>query len=253
MDWIAWAWENAARIGGVMVIVGAAVSPFLTGWLNHFAEKWMSSRFDARLKEIEHQHDAQVRHLQSQIDREFDRAVRLHTKEFETLAAAWDKIYESYWRAREICSSFQRTVDFGSMGPAQTTEYIANCGLSQWQKDELAALGSAEERNKYHWNARKWALLGEGRTACSDVIKFVERNSIFMRPEIKKKMLDLNGLVAEALIEYELNIPERYRGERYAHEKAGVLVDRGEPLLKEIEAEIHERLWSSSVTQLPKE
>ena len=103
MDWTA-SWQQlvhwAQGLGVFALLVWASHSL----WLPHLKEllsDWIDRRFKKKLQEADHAFQEKVRHVQSQIDRELDRARKLQDREFEALTEGWAIVHEAYWRARD--------------------------------------------------------------------------------------------------------------------------------------------------------
>jgi len=242
-DWI-------AKLGGlsaILVILGTAAYKAM----QHIAGKWLDKRFAEQLKRVEQQHDVMVRHLQSSIDREFDRAIRLHQSEFEALSEAWNLMYDAYWKTRAATGHGIYSQDFANMTDLQAEAFIEGSDLKDWQKQELRQKTTIEERNVYYRKATDLLEDAECSSARRKALTFVERRAIFLRPDIKQRLIELHELIYKALLENQNNLRLAEMGRHERHDSdAHKLKVEGQPILQEIEKKIHERLWSSTLTSL---
>lgn len=243
--------DMLTKLGGLaallILIVGAAWKAFQT-----LCDKWMDSRFAEKLKKIEQQHDVMIRHLQSSIDREFERAVKLHGKEFDVLSEGWSILHEAYWRAREATSRGYQIHDLNQMNTDQLAEFIDNIDFPNWRKQELRNLTEPKQRQGYYvktWREKQYSSCFERRT---DLIMFVDLKAIFMQPVIKAKFLELLNRIDQALSELKCRLQslDMPNGSPYEFRSSDALRD-GETIYKELEALIHERLWSSTFEEQP--
>lgn len=243
--WIDMLIKLGGLAGLLILIVGAAWKVFQA-----LSGKWLDSRFAEKLKRIEQQHDVMIRHLQSSIDREFERAVKLHGKEFDVLSEGWSILHEAYWRAREATSRGYQIHDLKQMNIGQLAEFIDSIDFPNWRKQELRSLTDPEQRQKYYlraWREKQYSSCSERRT---DLIMFVDRKAIFMQPAIKAKFQELYNRIDNALLEFRLRIQDLDAPHNPFDEftRSDALRD-GETVYKELEALIHDRLWSSTLVE----
>jgi hypothetical protein len=238
-----------AKIGGygalVLLSVGGAWKAF-----QHFSGKWLDNRFAEKLKAVEQKHDVMVRHLQSSIDRELDRARKLQDREFEALSKAWGILHETFWRTREATNRAYTVVDLSAMQDDQLEEFVTNLDFPGWRKKDMFEMihnGAGDEtiqkyyekgwRTKQHSECQKWRV---------KFVQYIDRKGIFMQPEIKERFDKMQQLIADALLEFELRIRDidapvnRYD----EHTRSDALRASENGLYAELETMIRERLWS---------
>lgn len=251
----AWAW--IVDVSGYIGLLAIATAHWWLPAVKSVANKWLDNRFAQKLKEAdqvlqkqlkdtEQKHDVLVRHLQSSIDREFDRATRLHTKEFEALSKGWKILHEAYWRARSTTARGYEIHDFTQMSEAQADHFIkASSDLRQWQKDELLAIEDPEDRNEEYKKWWWWIQYHNTEKVRMKLVMFIDRNAIFMQPEIRETFDRLERLIRDAALELKVRI-QGATGEGI-FDKSAALIAAEEPVYKDLEARIHKRLWSSTL------
>ncbi|PIM52120.1 hypothetical protein CS062_16335 [Roseateles chitinivorans] len=195
---------------------------------------------------METEGNLKLRHLQSEIDRALDRSRLLHNKEFEVLGGAWSRLYDAYWWARRATSLLQLRPSFQGMSAAHAEAFIGDLELPTWAKDELRALDDYRERNTRLREFSERFDYNKGNNLRLRCVRYVEKRSVYIRPEIRTDILALLRIVGEALIELQLRIDhepvhpiERTRSERLEAEETG--------LLTKIQAAIQDRIWDASV------
>lgn len=225
----------------LVLLVGGAI------WnaIAHYCSKWLDNRFGERLKRLEQQHDVMVRHLQSTIDREFDRAVRLHTKEFRALSKGWAVLHEAYWRARVATGRSLEIVQFQRMSPAQAASFIERSELEDWQREELRAIGDPKQRDEYYEPAFQWLRYRKALDAKQSLVTFIDRNAIFLQPEVRALFDQLEVLIQNALIEFKIRIEQTRPPLDFTRSEE--LAAAQESTYKDLERQIHARLWSSTL------
>lgn len=250
------AWSWLIDLLGYALLLLAATSAWWIPALKHVAAKWLDQRFAEKLqkadqqfqqqvKESEQRHDTLVRHLQSSIDREFDRATRLHTKEFEALTKCWRSIHKAYWLARQATASFQHLHSMQAMSPLQVQSFIDNCPLLDWQKEELRQIASEEERDSYYNKALRESRWRECMKARDALVMLTDRNAIFLMPNIRDMLDGIEKLVTSAVLELQTNLQYGTRDDEAAKK-----LRQGESLYKELETAIHARVWSSALSPI---
>lgn len=257
MPWYQALWQWVVDLSGYLFIGVVATAWWWWPKIEKAIDKWLEQRFKVKLQDAEHQfqqqlndtkqkHDVMVRHLQSSIDREFDRASRLHTEEFKALAKGWRMLHEAYWRARQATARGYSVHDFTQMEPGQADPFIRNhTELEQWQKDTLLAIKRPEERNERYKPWWWWIQYQKCERARMKLVMFIDRNAIFIQPAIRERFDRLERLISDAIIELKMRI-EGARGEG-TFDKSAALARAEEPEYKALEAQIHQRLWSSTL------
>lgn len=111
-----WQWlQSIGGLVGASVITAAVSYPLWLPHLKEFVAGWMDRRFRKQIQDAEHAFQEKVRHVQSAIDRELDRARKLQDREFDALSTAWEILHEAFWRAREATNRGYQVNDLAAM------------------------------------------------------------------------------------------------------------------------------------------
>ena len=236
--------EVLGRLGGIAGIV-IAVAAATWQAFKFLSAKWIDNKFAEALKKVEQKHDVMVRRLQSEIDRELERANKLHGKEFDSLAEGWAILHEAYWRARHATSRAYQIHDLTQMGAQQLAEFIDNLEFPNWRKQELQDEQNPEHRQKKYlvaWRTKQYSDCHDWRTK---LVMFVDRSGIYMQPAIMEKFNQLYILIDDALLELRLRIADLTAPVNPFNDfvRSDALKD-GEAVYHDLEKFIHERLWS---------
>ncbi|WP_286609659.1 hypothetical protein [Variovorax jilinensis] len=210
----------------------------------HLSSKWLDGKFDEKLKRLEQRHERALRHLQSSIDRELDRARKLNAQEFDALSEGWAVLHEAYWRVRGLTGRTRGVHHFESMSAGQAAAFIESSELAQWQKQEITAIDVAADRTTYNRKAMDWIGLRKGRAARQALVVFIDRKAIFMLPNIRQLFDALEVMVNAALAEFNIHLEMHDEGQRN-FTKHEVLATDGEAIYRELERLIRDRLWSA--------
>jgi hypothetical protein len=242
--------EMLARLGGyaflAISIVGATWAAFKS-----LSGKWLDSRFAERLKKIDQDHDVMVRRLQSSIDREFQRALKLHTAEFDTLSECWSSLHTAYWLTRQATSRSYQLANLSAMTDGQLEEFIHNLDFPNWRKAELRELDDPNERQRNYLQAIREKEYSDSFNRRMDLTMLIDRKGIYMQPEVRFLFETLSRLIAdaqtEALVRLQTTGTAR-RDQQNEFLRSDALRD-GESIYHELETLIHARLWSSTLME----
>ncbi len=252
MDWnMVWQWLQS--VGGLVgaAVVAAAASYSL--WLPHlkgFIEGWMDRRFKKQMQDADHAFQEKVRHVQSAIDRELDRARKLQDREFEALSKAWEILHEALWRTREATNRGYQVVDLAAMHDDQLDEFVANLEFPGWRKKQLREMihtGAGDEAiQKFYvkgWRTKQYSACQKWRLK---LVQYIDRQGIFIQPAIKDRFNNLQQLISDALLEFELRIRDKDipKNPYDEHIRSDALRAAETGLYVELENLIRQRIWS---------
>jgi hypothetical protein len=233
--------NDILRFIGTVVLAGGGLSLIVYQAFKHLASKWLDARFEERLQALKHEQQKEIEQLRLKVSTLLDRAVKLHQREFDVLPEAWAKLNDAYWYVRSFVSALQSYPDIDRMSEPQQAEFVAGCPLQPWQKKEL---GEAECKTEYYQKAIFWHKLSEARSKSSDAYSYLIKNGIFITEDLRGQFTKIHDLFWNALTEHqtneELDIRPRQR------DRIGQLAATGDDLMKDLERQIHVRLWPSA-------
>lgn len=245
MDLLNNVWQWAQGLGVFTVLAGISYKAWLPP-LQEWIAKKLDQRFAKQMQAADHAFQEKVRHVQSAIDRELDRARKLQDREFEALTEGWGIVHEAYWRARDATGHGYQIHDLQTMGDQQRDEFIDNLSFPKWQKQALRDIEDMADKQKAYLKAWRWSQYAEASARRQNLLMFADRKGIFIQPEIKARFDQLHTMISDALLEFELRIRdidapvnpfcEFVRSDR--------LRDAGKPLYDELEGMVRERIWS---------
>jgi hypothetical protein len=225
---------------GALVGAGGTIAAISFGLFRLFSEKWLSARFDERLAAYKHAQQKELEELRFKINALMDRTVKLHQKEFDVLPEAWAHLIDAHGVVSSITSPIQSYPDLDRMNDQQLDEFLENSPLANWQKQEIK---NTSRRNEYYTKAIAWHKISKGRDAIRELYVFLRKNGIFIPEPTKTMFANLEQLIYNALLEYEINethqiIPRQLNDQ-------DKLRKEGEVLIKQLEKDVQDRLWSS--------
>lgn len=225
---------------GKITLIGGSASLIAYQAFKHLAAKWLDSRFQKNFQQLVHDQNKEIERLKTELTKSFDRATKLHQREFEMLPEVWAKVSESYWTTSALVSSVQFGVELNSMRPKQLEAFITECELTPWQRDEV--MESADKTKKYA-DLIYWHRLSKALDANRVASVALGQNGIFIEDGIKAKLDSILDLMHNALSEDQTNHQHPpMRGERLHADIDRVRTD-GKAWFAEAESLIKARLW----------
>lgn len=231
--------HTIGTVVGALTIAGGGAAAIGYGVFKWLGEKWLDNKFRKELQAYRHEQVKELEQLRFRINALMDRTVKLHQREFDTIPEAWAMLVGAFRSTRGLLSPYQEYPDLDRMSEAQLEQFLANSPLQSWQHDELK---QAARKLDYYAKAIMWYRYSNVAGAWSDLNDYLTKNGIFMPREIKSKFKQVDDLIWEALNEFKMNEQAAVRPrDRVAAEALGNV---GEPLLRSLEDDVANRLWS---------
>jgi hypothetical protein len=173
-----------------------------------FASKWLDSRFAERLENAKLEGQKQIEAVrftgQTQLETlklvnagSLDRAVKLNQREFEAVPDIWMKVTEAHSAVNGLIAVFQQSPDFSHMTEPQFEEFLADCRLAEWQKDEMRTR-NGWDRSSYYADAARWLRLRDATEAVTALNRTLHGNSIFVHPDTYARFDNFSNSCREA-------------------------------------------------------
>ena len=213
---------------------GAAVAYLLFQYLG---KKWIENKFSERLEQLRHTQALELQRLRVEIDSLLSGVIRLQDKEFQTLPEAWAKLDEAYGQVSQLVSPLQQYADLDRLNSAQLEEFLAGTEFTETQKDELR---KEQRKNEKYQELIFRYRFNHVHKAVAELHNYVERNSIFMPPELKMHFDKAANDLWSALVSKEVGHSMKdWKMQNQGWDKVKKEV---EPLRKTIEEAIYARL-----------
>lgn len=233
--------DQLFEVLGKLVLIGGGGAVIVYQVFKFLAAKWLEEKFKKNFQQLVHDQNKEIERLKSDLTKSFDRAAKLHQREFEALPQVWDKVSDAYWAAASLVSPLQMHPDLNRMRPKQLESFVAQSELAEWQKDELLTVSDKtkkyQEQIYWHKLSHCFNLHRDGNTSLS-------RTGIFVQDPIKEKLQAILDLTHGALVEDQMNHehPPTRLSERLKTNIDRMRTD-GKSWMEEAEALIKARIW----------
>lgn len=233
--------DEVFELLGKIVLIGGGLSVVVYQAFKYLAAKWLDERFKKNFQQLIHDQNKEIERLKNDLTKSFDRATKLHQREFDVLPQIWDKVSEAYWSTASLVSPMQIHSDLNNMVPKQLSAFIAKCELADWQKDEVLA---STDRTKKFNELIYWHKLSRSFNSCREADIALSRLGIFVQDPIKEKLQSILDLTHGALVEDQINHehPPINLRDRVKSDIDRVRTD-GKAWMEEAEKLIKARIW----------
>lgn len=188
--------ETILQFIGEVVLYGGGAAAIAYVIFLYLGKSWIENRFAERLQSHRHEQEKALEELRGRINRIFSRVERMHEKEFEVLPTAWAKLHESLWPLKRFMSSFKSFPDVGKMSEPQLEEFLKDCCLYDWEKDELR---SSTNKTDYYIKHVYGHDLQAVKTAYREFHTYLTKNKVFLSTEVKQHLSKIDDLMWDAL------------------------------------------------------
>lgn len=228
---------------GKLVLVGGGGTIIVYQIFKFLAAKWLEEKFKKNFQQLVHDQNKEIERLKTDLTKSFDRAAKLHQREFEALPQIWEKTSEAYWAVASLVSPAQMYSDLNKMGPKQLASYVAKSELTDWQKDEVLV---SSDKTKRFQELIYWHRLSHCYNEVRVANVMLSRIGIFVQDPIKGKLSEILKLAYDALVDDEMNhsTPPLRASERLKDDIDRMRTD-GKRWMDEAERLIKRRLWEN--------
>lgn len=233
--------DQLFEVLGKLLLVGGGGAVIVYQVFKLMAANWLEEKFKKNFQQLVHDQNKEIERLRGDLTKSFDRAAKLHQREFEALPKIWDKVSEAYWAAASLVSPMQMHADLNRMLPKQLESFVAQSELAEWQKDELMA--SSDKTKKYQ-ELIYWHKLSRCFNLHQDANIALSRTGIFVQDPIKEKLQAILDLAHGALVEDQINHehPPLKFSERLKADIDRMRTD-GKAWMEDVEGLIKARIW----------
>ena len=191
-DLLASAFTVYGPIGVFVLALGLAA--FLA--FRYVATKWLDRKFAEQLEGFKHQQNKDIEEYKYKVNSLFDRSVRLHQNEFETLPEAWRKAVEAFYRAQQATSGLK---SYAAVSGMQETKLRTILDRMSFTQDVIDDIIRAPDIQAEYVKRLDLLELSEADSKIREFRIYLKQYGIFIRPEIESKFEQLDNLINRAM------------------------------------------------------
>jgi hypothetical protein len=229
--------DSAFSFLGQMIAFGGGGAVVAYGLFRYLGSKWIEIKFAERLEQLRYTQALELQRLRVEIDSLLSGAIKLQDKEFQTLPEAWVKLDEAYGHVSRFTSRMQEYPDLDRLSNLEMEEFLAGTKFTDTQKDEIRH--DRRKTTRYQELIFRYRL-SDVRQAIADLHNYVERNSIFMPPDLKEHFEKAANDLWSAMVSKETG--HNVQDWKLQNEGWDTVKEEVEPLRKTIQEAIYARL-----------
>lgn len=223
-------WNFIGRALGFIAAAGAAGY----GIFVFVGKKWIEAKFAEQHAEYIHAQNKEIEELRFKINSLFDRKTKIHAKEFDVIPKVWALLNDVVGALARFVAVFQQYPDVARMNNRQLEEFLETTPFSDYEKEQLRA---SEDKNQCYQNQVFPYDVMSVREKYASFRNFYKKNTIFLPKPLIEKINAIDESIWNSLLDREF-------GKQFDDTKKWVEANRRvrdeiEPILKELESEIH--------------
>lgn len=235
--------EEALRL---LLSVGLSAGTALAV-LKFGGENLLKYQFDKALEGVKADQARALAQQNFDISASLDRTATLHKFEFEVLPEAWAKLHVAGGSCGEATKSMISRTGVATLTDAQLEIVLKDLEIPEIDSRAISAL-SGDPRQELFDRAmdhRRWNL---ARRDQAELNNYLLSHGIFIQKGSLEKFKSISRLINEALSEYGHFLT--YPTLPHAFKARDTFHARWSEMTRELEAEVHARLWNSRLTTI---
>ncbi|MBY0502994.1 MAG: hypothetical protein K2X03_03725 [Bryobacteraceae bacterium] len=229
--------EYALKIGAPTLAAGVVI---VVALIQKYGEGWLSKRFDAELAKLKHQQQQELDRNRDEVQRMFDRIVKIHDKEFEVYPQAWLML-------QTLCGTTFQAMNSGVNGSPDFEKIKEGDGLEDFllqitfteHQKKLLRNATSEARGKLYAELDRGNKLDAASESARLLKNYLLLNEVFMTPEIADLFDKAHKQIQEAIVGY--NIGRQHDRKMYS-EALRVILEESPSRLPPLKEAIQMRL-----------
>jgi len=227
---------NAAFLVALAFLGRSIVHQWLEKDLEGFKQR-LESASALELEQVRSRNAEQLELARHRLESILRQNSKLHDKEFTALADIWEKLNEALGHVARLVALFQQYPDLDRMEEPKFRAFVSTCAFDDTDRAELLR---TKHRNEFYQKRIVWYRIRDAKNECTLLHREIQRNSIFLDPEIRQRFLKIDELMWSALISREVG--QEAGDIKLWRDAASQLSNDIAPLKAEIEGLLQKRL-----------
>jgi len=177
---------------GQLVLFGGGSVAIAFGFFRFLGQGWIEHKFSEQLERSKYEQAKELEQIKFKINSLFNRVTKMQEKEFEVLPVAWSKLNDAHGPLMVCVLGFQEYPNLQRMSEDELEEFLSSVDLLETQKQQLRI---SENKNMLFSGFLTTIQLHKARAAYSDFSSYIEKNSIFLRKDIKEKFSKVSAIM----------------------------------------------------------
>ena len=194
---------------------------------------------------IEHELATRLESAKAEISILAARRLKLHDREYVVFPELWAKLNKVFVSLNRAIVSFREMPDFTRMSKPEIDSWLENSALSSGERSYFV---KEQDKSRAYGRILDFQDLNEAHKDYTEFRIYFENNRIFLNPEIKKKLVEINDLLWGSWVAKKMDLQGlSQRGDKHYLSEAWKTIDKQvRPLMVEIEALVQARLFPES-------
>lgn len=223
--------EQAFSLFGQLVAAGGGGAVVAYGIFRFLGKSW-----------IEHELAKDLESAKSELGLLAARRLRLHDREYVVFPEIWAKLNKAVGSLGAAIMSYMEVPDFTRQSEQQTNDWLSRSDLSDEEKEFFRA-----QKDKIRGYSRilEWRRLVEARKDFVAFRTFFHENRIFISPEIKKKLDEIDDQMNDSWSAKKMDWEgySRETGTSFMGQAHDTYSKQIKPLMLEIEGLVQAKLF----------
>lgn len=229
--------QEILNLIGKLIVYGGGTAAIAYGIFRFLGEKWIENKFAEKLETYKHKQQQELEQTRYTINSLFSRVSKIHEKEFEVLPEAWSRMHDALFSLSRFTTVLKQYPNVDAMTEVELDECLKLSPLSDFQKQTIK---STREKLEYYRECMFYHELSEVRKACSEFHIYIEKNSIFLSPDLKEYFSKIDELMWDAMVDKEVG--HQVQDHKMKREAWKKVKDEVIPLKLKIEELVQSRL-----------
>ena len=227
---------------GKVVVVGTASTGFALVLMKQFAKSWLDNKFAQKLEVAKSELARELEAAKSEISILSARRLKLHDKEYVVFPELWAKLNAVVNSLNQTVTCLKRTPDFVRIDNEQLSKWLAESSLTD---DEKSYFNQEADKGKAYSRIMDWKDLLQAMKDADGFHLYFQENKIFLNPQIKDKLSEIDAAIREALISRQMDF-EGYTvgdGHSFFIDASETIAKQVKPLMAEIELLVQNNIF----------
>ncbi len=225
---------------GQIVVIGGGGATIAYFIFKVLGEKWIENKFALNLESYRAIQAQSLEEAKLKLSIYMTRQLKLHEKEYEVFPLVWEKLNEAHICLKRATGVFREHPDLDRMDESTLKKWIDRTDMSENEKDMIF---ESNDRNRSYSDILDWRDLQRAHTAFVDFHEYLEKNRIFLSPELKEKFDQIDSFIWRAWVAKKMDTKRSNTDKDYLMEAWDIEEKSITPLRLEIEKLVQDKLF----------